>query len=157
MELVNKRVKKRFLGIYIVGISVLMMSTIDNFIPGAYKHFMGGDYYAPIIGVFIIFIFWLGYPLFKYDSEGGVLIIEASEPIIISKLFDKQFATEFPKVKLYNFKIKSIFFRRTLRLYIKGKKGKTTLKIPISYLSSKEIKYLNKSLNHILKNNKKDL
>ncbi len=157
MKLVNKRVKKRLLGIYIVGIIVLIMSTIDNYIPGAYKHFMGGDYYVQIIGILILFLFWLGYPLFRYDSEGEVLIIEASEPIFISKLFDKQFSTEFPKVKLYDFKIKSILFRRTLSLYIKGRKGKSTLKVPISYLNSREVKYLNKSLNNILKNNKKDI
>ncbi len=153
MRISNERVKKQFAVIYIITLFILIISIVDDGISGTYKNFIAEEYLLLVIFAILLMLFWLGSPLFNYDSDGEVLIIESSEPALISRFVGKHFSVEFPKVKLINFEINELMLRKTLYLYLRGKSKDTVLKTPISYLSGKELLFLEKSLNKVLKNN----
>ena len=149
----NKRVKKHFSLIYIITLFVLIISIVDDGISGTYRNFLAEEYLLLVIIGILVMMYWLGSPLFKYDSDGEVLIIESSEPILVSRFTGKHFSAEFPKVKLINFEINQLLLKKTLYLYLRGKNKEKVLKTSVSYLSGKELLLLEKSLNKVLKKN----
>jgi len=153
MRISNKRVKKQFLVIYIITLFILIISIVDDGISGVYRNFIDEQYLLLVIIAILLMLSWLGSPLFKYDSDGEVLIIESCEPALMSRFTGKHFSAEFPKVKLINFKINELLLKKTLYLYLRGKNKDTVLKTSVSYLNSKELMLLEKSLNKVLKNN----
>lgn len=153
MKINNKRVQKKFSVIYLLTLLVFIISILDNEISGRYSNFITKEHILILVGVISLMLFWLGMPLFNYDSDGEVLVIESSEPVLISRITRKHFISEFPKVKLYDFKIKELLLSKTLYLYLRGKKKETVLKTSVSYLNAKELLLLKRSLNKVLKNN----
>lgn len=155
MRIRNKRSENIFKGIYLLILILFVINVVDDNIKGIYHNFLVLDKLLFFVGGVTAFLIWLGYPVFKYDSDGEVLIVESSEPVLLSRFLSKHFFAEFPKYKLRHFKIKRFFFRRTLYLYLDGKKSKIALKTTISYLDNKQIYLLDKSLNKVIRNNKK--
>ena len=153
MRISNKRVKKQFLVIYIITLFILILSIVDNGISGIYSNFIAEEYLLLVIMAVLLMFYWLGSPLFNYDSDGEVLIIESSEPLLVSRFTGKHFSAEFPKVKLINFEINQLLLKKTLYLYLRGENKETVLKTSVSYLSGRELVLLEKSLNKVLKQN----
>ena len=151
----NRRVKKQIVFQYLLIVVIVAISVFDDSISGFYKDFISETYLYQFLALVVIVLFWLGYPLFNYDSDGEALVLEASEPILISKITGRKFVAEFPKNKLQDFRIKELMFKKTLYLHLRSKDKTTVLKSSISYLNEKEVSRLKKSLNKVLKNNKK--
>lgn len=100
----------------------------------------------------LIFILSISRQIFDYDSDGEVITIKNRSifPILNLELHD-----EFPKYKLKGFKISTFLFRKRLIMEIYSKKNKTIkLKYNISFLSSKEIENLKRSLKQVIKANR---
>jgi hypothetical protein len=151
----NKRVKKQIGFQYLLMLGIVILSILDNSISGFYKDFISETYLYRFLAVVALFLVWLGYPLFRYDSDGEALVLEASEPILISKITGRKFVAEFPKNKLEDFRIRELMFKKTLYLHLRSKDKTTVLKSSISYLNEKEVSRLKRSLNKVLTNNKK--
>ena len=151
----NRRIKKQIVFQYLLILGVIVLSILDDSISGLYKNFISEIYLYELLAVIVLILFWLGYPIFSYDSDGEALVFEASEPVLLSRLTKYKFAAEFPKAKLQDFRIKELMFKKTLYLHLRSTDKKTVLKSSISYLSDKEVSSLKKSLNKVLKNNKK--
>lgn len=100
-----------------------------------------------------LYLYFLGRPIFEYDSDGEALNFRNSH--IIYLLAKKNAKDEFPKYKLLSFKIVNAFIFKSLYVYIISKKSHVLiLKYDISYLSIKQIKDLKFSLNKVIKANK---
>ena len=157
MKISNSSVKHLFLSVYIFIGALLLINIIDDNISGSIGNSINNSYLMIILGLFIVILFWRGLPLFQFDSEGEVLIFSASEPLIISRFSDVKLLVEFPKRKLESFRVKRLPLKRVLYLNIKSSNKSKTLKFNISYLRKNELKLLVRSLNKVLKNNKKEL
>lgn len=106
------------------------------------------------IGI-LLFLIYRGLPVFSYDSDGEVLNFTAKEPNlnVLGRLAVTHF--EFPKRKLYSFRIMNYPFRRVLVVKIASKSGAHKKQIiAISYLKRRDIKDLRRSLNGVLARNK---
>ncbi|MGB0177172.1 MAG: hypothetical protein ACPF9D_08395, partial [Owenweeksia sp.] len=112
---------------------------------------------TPVIIFILVFLVYRGLPVFNYDSDGEVLNFTASEPHLrwMGKWTARHF--EFPKRKLAGFSLRSYPFRRVLTVTIQSKEsGLRKQKIKVSYLSSKEVRDLKRSLSGVLEKNKTD-
>ena len=157
MKISNRRAKNQFTFIYVMLLSIFILNVFDDNVSGKLGGSLSNSYLLLLFLLTSFLLFWRGLPLFKYDSDGEVLIVKASEPVLISKISDSKFFAEFPKTKLRGFSIRENFFRKTLYLQLRGTDKRKTLKIPISYLNKKELVLLETSLKNVLKNNKKEL
>lgn len=100
-----------------------------------------------------ILLYFLGRPIFEYDSDGEALNFRNNHILYI--LSKKSAKDEFPKYKLLRFNIVNAFIFRKLHIYISSKKNHVLiLKYDISFLSRKQIKDLRFSLNKVIKANK---
>ena len=92
-----------------------------------------------------------GRQIFEYDSDGEALNFKNRN---ILKFLGKDISDEFPKYKLIHYDIVGIFFFRRLYITIVSKKSSSIiLKYDISYLSRKEKRDLQISLNKVVKEN----
>lgn len=107
-----------------------------------------------VVGVIALFLIYRGNPVFRYDSDGEVLILDSKEPMLGGILRSNKLY-EFPKRKLISYRIIRLPFRRKLILKIRSKEVKyKVLKVTISYLSSSEVRDLSRSLESVAKANK---
>jgi hypothetical protein len=116
----------------------------------------GALLFTPYVIVAVVFFAYRGNPVFIYDSDGEVIIINTREPSLasFSKMFAKQY--EFPKRKLKGYTISNLPFRRTLTLKVESKEDRTkVVRASISYINRHEVKDLERSLRGILSKNKK--
>ncbi|MDR2236904.1 MAG: hypothetical protein LBE92_12335 [Chryseobacterium sp.] len=111
------------------------------------------SYLLLIVPILILGLFYLnGRQIFEYDSDGEALNFKNRN---IIPFLDKPLHDEFPKYKLIEYEIVSIFFLRRLYVKITSKNsGSTMLKYDISYLTGKEVNDLKLSLNKVVKTNK---
>ncbi|MEN8136905.1 MAG: hypothetical protein ABFR62_00545 [Bacteroidota bacterium] len=157
MKISNTRVKFQYASIYVAFLLVFALNLFDDNVSGRYGNSIENGLLIFIFLIISFLLIWRGFPFFEYDSEGEVLVIKSSEPVLISKLSDNQFFAEFPKAKLNGFKIKSSFFRRTLYLHLNGDVKTKTLKVSISCLNKNEVLLLSQSLKNALRNCKKEV
>ncbi|NVK27167.1 MAG: hypothetical protein HWE14_03930 [Flavobacteriia bacterium] len=107
-----------------------------------------------VLGITLIIIY-RGNPVFRYDSDGEVLILDSKEPIL-GRILRSNKLYEFPKRKLIGYRIVRWPLRKVLILKIKSKETKyKTLRVVISSLSSSEVRDLGRSLDSVAKANKK--
>lgn len=126
----------------------LLILNIDGSWRGVYKT-------SPFAIGILLFVIYRGLPVFSYDSDGEVLNFTAKEPNLkaLGRLAMTHF--EFPKRKLYSFRIVNYPFRRVLIVKITSKSGHHKKQsIAISYLKRRDIKDLKKSLSGVLSRNK---
>ena len=112
------------------------------------------------LGYFVIVILailiYRGNPVFTYDSDGEVIIIDSKNPSLnfLGRAFNQHY--EFPKRKLVGYSIQRFPFRRKLTLKLSSKDGKRKhVSATMSYLNKQEVKDLERSLRGILSKNKK--
>lgn len=105
--------------------------------------------FVPLL--FLVLFYLKGQPIFEYDSDGEALNFKNRN---ILPFLCKARNDEFPKYKLINYNLISLFLKKKLYITIKSKKNNTiTLNYNISYLTKKEINDLKFSLNKIIKTN----
>lgn len=148
MKINNRRVKTAFYLYYLFLLLIVslfysvftVVERMDNF---RYEQ----RFLAGLVVSSIFFSLLRGKQLFEYDSEGEVLIFRQGW-VMLSALFpNSRKLIEFPKRKLYDFRIVSLGIRKTLELTLKSSgKGKKRIKINITYLNSKEVYKLKQSL-----------
>ncbi len=95
----------------------------------------------------LLYLLYRGPVTFKYDSEGEVMNFLTSDPIWspLIRSFNKRY--EFPKRKLYNYKIINWPLRRRLVIYISSKHGGYKKRsVLISYVKRNELSKLKNSL-----------
>jgi hypothetical protein len=108
-----------------------------------------------IPGLMFLLLYFLGRPVFEYDSDGEALNFRNSHILFI--LAKKNAKDEFPKYKLLKFNIFNALIFRKLYVYISSKKSHVLiLKYDISFLSRKQVKDLKFSLNKVIKGNKEN-
>ncbi|NVK04737.1 MAG: hypothetical protein HWD92_07930 [Flavobacteriia bacterium] len=111
-------------------------------------------YLTIFVGAILLLIIYRGNAVFRYDSDGEVLILDSRDPVWghflnLNKLY------EFPKRKFMGYRIKRLPFRRTLILKVRSKEAKyKTLRVNISYLKPSEVRHLSRSLDSVAKANK---
>lgn len=111
-------------------------------------------YLTIIVGIILLVIIYRGNAVFRYDSDGEVLILDSRDPVW-GQILNLNKLYEFPKRKLIGYHIKRLPFRRTLTLKIRSKEVKyKTLRVNISYLKSSEVRHLSRSLDSVAKANK---
>ena len=106
--------------------------------------------------VAVLFLIYRGNPVFTYDSDGEVIILDSKNPSLsfISSAMSQHY--EFPKRKLVGYSINSWPFRRTLVLKVSSKDGKRKqINVRCSYIKKQDVKDLERSLRGILSKNKK--
>lgn len=111
---------------------------------------------SPYALLVVIVLWYIGYPQFKYDSDGEVLNFTTLEPIFGERNMRFRKHLEFPKHRLKDFAIVRRPLKRKLRLYVHRKDG-TVLRqsLSISYISRSETKNLERSLQKVVDNNRK--
>lgn len=95
----------------------------------------------------LLYLVYRGPVHFKYDSEGEVMNLFTLDPIWspLIRSFNRRY--EFPKRKLYKYKIVSWPLRRKLIIYISSKHGGYKKRsLLLSYLKSSDLKKLKNSL-----------
>ncbi len=155
MKLQNKQTKSKVTIINIMLFIIFFTSLVFSYLD--IKLFRSKDEITCVISfIFLIYMSYLGCPLFLYDSEGETLIFQNKKAIPFAFLVHEQ-QSDFPKRKLNNFNIiKMPLFKKKLEIYISSKRvssGLTKISLDISYLTSKQIKDLKISLNKVLKEN----
>ncbi|WDF46352.1 hypothetical protein PQ459_15770 [Chryseobacterium sp. KACC 21268] len=102
-----------------------------------------------------VFLYWLGRPIFEYDSDGEALNFRNNHILYI--FAKKNAKDEFPKYKLIKFSVVNALVFKKLYIYISSKKSHVLiLKYDISFLSKKQIKDLKFSLSKVMKLNKEN-
>ncbi|WP_379969668.1 hypothetical protein [Epilithonimonas sp. UC225_85] len=106
-----------------------------------------------IPALMFLLLYFLGRPIFEYDSDGEALNFRNNHILFI---FSKKNAKdEFPKYKLIRYNIVNGLVFKRLYIYISSKKTHVLLlKYDISFLSRKQIKDLKFSLSKVIKANK---
>lgn len=126
----------------------LLLYNIDGSL-GTYNLFL-----SPFVGVIVLILIYRGNPVFRYDSDGEVIILHSQEPIL-GQLLRSNKLYEFPKRKLIGFSIRRWPLRRVLVMKVNSKEARyKTLKVNISYLTSSEVRDLSRSLDSIAKSYK---
>ena len=103
-----------------------------------------------------LFLIYRGNPVFTYDSDGEVIIMDSKNPSLkpFGRVFNQHY--EFPKRKLVGYSIDKLPLRRKLTLTLSSKDGKRKrVTATMSYLNKQEVKDLERSLRGILSKNKK--
>ncbi|GGH75977.1 MAG: hypothetical protein EP346_05110 [Bacteroidetes bacterium] len=127
-----------------IGFDVLLYN-----IDGSYG--IGDLYVTPFVILLVIILIYRGNPVFRYDSDGEVLIVDSKEPFL-GGVFRSNRMYEFPKRKFVGYKIKKYPLRRVLILRVKSKESKfKTMRVTISYLTRSEVKDLSRSLESVAK------
>lgn len=110
-----------------------------------------------VVVVIVLFLAYRGNPVFTYDSDGEVILLDSKNPSLrfLSRTFNQHY--EFPKRKLVGYTIQRWPFRKKLILKISSKDGKRRhVSATCSYLGKQDLKDLERSLRGILSKNKKD-
>lgn len=155
MRLNTAPIYKQFVIVYIIlafmiGFDFLVLS-LDGGTVGQSNVRLG--YLALLV---VAFLAYRGNPVFTYDSDGEVMIIDSKNPSLkfLSSSFNKHY--EFPKRKLVGYSVSSWPFRKKLNLKISSKDDKQKLlSVTISYLSKQDMKDLERSMRGVLSKNKK--
>jgi hypothetical protein len=106
--------------------------------------------------VVVAILIYRGNPVFTYDSDGEVIILDSKNPSLSFLSSAMKVHYEFPKRKLTGYEISRWPLRRTLLLKVSSKDGKNKhVKVTCSYISRQELKDLERSLRGILSKNKK--
>jgi hypothetical protein len=111
---------------------------------------------GPIVLAIVAFLLYRGNPVFTYDSDGEVIILDSKEPSLmrLSGIFNKHY--EFPKRKLVGYSFSMLPLRKTMSLKISSKDGKQKrITVSMSYLNRQEVKDLERSLRGVISKNKK--
>jgi len=156
MRLNTSAIYKQFVFIYIIlalmiGFDFLVVS-MDGGSFGQTNVRLG--YIALLI---VAFLAYRGNPVFTYDSDGEVIILDSKNPSLafLSNVFNRHY--EFPKRKLVGYTISRWPFKKKLTLKISSKDGmRKMLSVSMSYVSKQDLKDLERSLRGILSKNKKD-
>lgn len=103
------------------------------------------------------FFWYLRAKYFEYDSSGEVLIF-VNKGVLLTELFNyREDKAEFPKAKLYNFKIKNYIIYKPLYIYVRSKDDSLKkVKFDVTFVSTKRLGYLKQSLNKVIRQNKID-
>jgi hypothetical protein len=150
---------RHFVFLYIV---LILMFAFDVFVFSLGNSNTGGtlsDFpfrLGYVVLIVVLFLIYRGNPVFTYDSDGEVIIMDSKTPSLgfLGRTFNQH--AEFPKRKLVGYSISKIPFRKTLRLTLASKDGKRKrIKASVSYLNTQEIKDLERSLRGIISKNKK--
>ena len=160
MKIDNKhRVSFIFQFIYTVVFTLLIIGGFLNFLAEErIDENIPNETFLVLLFVVLIVIYYLGPPIFSYDSLGETTTIKnrSSYPMDVFNS-DVKYA-EFPKRKIKGFKIvKRFFFKKSLRLILQSNKansGRTAITYNITYLTKSEINDLKISLTDITKDNK---
>lgn len=153
MRIKNKRVKVLYSVLFILVIILLFLNLIDDNITGTFRRSISNNFLLISFLILVFVIYWKGYPFFEYDSDGEVITIRSSDPVIISRFSGNAFHIEFPKRKLISFSIKKGILRKKLQIKIKSKHRIINRDFSISYLNRKELFDLEKSLNKVITKN----
>lgn len=155
MRLNTQRNYKNFVFIYII---LLLMLAFDVVVESTSEGTFGQS--SMRLGYFVVpvflFLMYRGNPVFTYDSDGEVIILDSKEPSLarISGMFNKHY--EFPKRKLVGYSFSKMPFRSTMKLKISSKDGKRkSVSATMSYLRKQDVKDLERSLRGIISKNKK--
>lgn len=111
---------------------------------------------GPIVALVFLFFIYRGNPVFTYDSDGEVIILDSKEPSLarVSGIFNKHY--EFPKRKLVGYSFTKWPLRKRMTLKVSSKDGKRKhITASISYLNRQDVKDLERSLRGIISKNKK--
>jgi len=109
-----------------------------------------------VVAIAVLFLAYRGNPVFTYDSDGEVIILDSKNPSLnfLGRAFNQHY--EFPKRKLVGYSIERWPLRRKLILKLSSKDGKRKhVTATMSYLNKQEVKDLERSLRGILSKNKK--
>ncbi|MCG2792086.1 MAG: hypothetical protein L6262_00875 [Weeksellaceae bacterium] len=108
-----------------------------------------------IPAMLLLLLYFLGRPIFEYDSDGEALNFRNNHILFI---FAKNNAKdEFPKYKLIKFNIVKFLLFKKLYVYISSKKSPILiLKYDISFLTRKQVNDLKFSLNKATKANREN-
>lgn len=138
--------------LYLVLVLAIGFDVLLNQIPGSTS--FDTPYISGVVFFITALLIYRGNPVFKYDSDGEVLILDSKEPILGS-IFSSNKLYEFPKRKLLGYRISKLPLRKSLILKIQSKEAKyKTLRINISYLTASETRHLSRSLDSVAKANK---
>ncbi len=138
--------------VYLVMMLLVGFDVLLNNIEGSFGSQV--PYITLAVSALALVFIYRGNPVFRYDSDGEVLILESKEPML-GNLLRSNKLYEFPKRKLIGYRVKKYPFRRLVVLKIKSKEAKfKTLKMNISYLSRSEARDLARSLDTVAKTNK---
>ena len=155
---INSARNKKVLGfVYVLCLLALLFDFLLINIDGSLGELSESFKLTPFAVGILLFIIYRGLPVFHYDSDGEVLNFTASEPNLrwLGGVTRRHF--EFPKRKLENFNIRSYPLRRVLTVGIRSKEGGIRKqRATISYLNSRELKDLKRSLKGVLEKNKQD-
>lgn len=135
-------------------LTVLLTFGIAGFFLDEYKfHVLKDLAYLLILIPVLLWGFFIirGRQIFEYDSDGEALNFKNRN---ILKILGKDISDEFPKYKLIRFDMVGVVLFRRLYITIASKKSSSIiLKYDISYLSGKEVRDLELSLNKTVKQN----
>lgn len=156
MRLNTQRLYRNFVFIYIIlglmlAFDLVIISTSDGGTLGQLPVRLG-----PIVLGILAFLLYRGNPVFTYDSDGEVIILDSKEPSLmrISSIFNAHY--EFPKRKLVGYSFAMLPLRKRMSLKISSKDGKQKkITVSMSYLNKQEVKDLERSLRGIISKNKK--
>jgi hypothetical protein len=147
---------RHFVFIYII---LILMLAFDVFVVSMEGSGTLGDTNMRL-GYFVLaaflFLIYRGNPVFTYDSDGEVIILDSKNPSLrpFGKMFNQHY--EFPKRKLVGYSIDKMPLRRKLTMTLSSKDGKRKrVSATMSYLNKQEVKDLERSLRGILSKNKK--
>ncbi len=119
----------------------------------------GFVYMLPAIVLFLgaILLYVLAV-FFEYDSDGDVLNF-INRGMFVTDFFNyRENKAEFPKEKLAYYKLNDYLIYSSLNIYIRSKNNRIKrLKFNVSFLSRKKKRSLRKSLDKVVRNNKKSL
>jgi hypothetical protein len=146
---------RNFVFIYII---LILMLAFDLFVVSVETGTIGQTelrlgYFVLVI---VLFLAYRGNPVFTYDSDGEVILLDSKNPSLsfLSRSFSQHY--EFPKRKLVGYDIQRWPFRKALVLKVSSKDGKRKhITAACSYLSKQDLKDLERSLRGILSKNKK--
>lgn len=128
----------------LVGFDVLLYNIEGS--SGSYDLFL-----TPAVLLVALLLIYRGNPVFRYDSDGEVLILDSKEPIL-GRVLRSNRLYEFPKRKLVGYRIRRWPLRRSLTLRIRSKEAKfKVLRVTISYLTRAEVRDLARSLDSVVK------
>ncbi|PQL90853.1 hypothetical protein [Apibacter adventoris] len=159
MKLQNTYIKQKVAFINIMLLIVLLICLMLNYLN--INILKKEDDIIVIISLLaLLYMSYLGCPYFKYDSEGETLILK-NEKSFFPTFLVREKQSDFPKRKLKKFAIKNKFLlKKRLEIYIfstRVQTGQTKIYFDISYLTKKQIKDLNFSLNKVINDNQQFL
>ncbi len=153
MRLSNRN-KAPFYHFTVSVLTMLLVFGAAGFFLDEYRvHILKGySYFLLLIPVLLWAVFIIrGRQIFEYDSDGEALNFKNRN---ILKFLGKDVSDEFPKYKLMHYDVVGIVLFRRLYITIASKKSSSIiLKYDISYLSGKENRDLEISLNKVVKEN----